>query len=226
MITRVKVCCISSVEEARIATAMGASAIGLVSAMPSGPGVIAEEQITRIADKVPPGVPVFLLTSLQSADAIIEQQRRCRATTLQLVDSVPFEAYPAIRSAVPGIKLVQVIHVNDELSISEAEAAARYADALLLDSGRPKLSVKELGGTGRVHNWKISRVIRDTVDVPIWLAGGLTPGNVAEAIRHVGPFGVDVCSGVRTNGKLDRHKLSSFLESIASVGTENGFVEG
>ncbi|BCM92315.1 N-(5'-phosphoribosyl)anthranilate isomerase [Abditibacteriota bacterium] len=210
VVPRVKVCCISSVEEGWMAIRHGAAALGLVSAMPSGPGVIEDALITRIAGVIPPGVGSFLLSSSQHAEALIAQQRRCRTNTLQLVDAVDIGVYSALREALPGIGLVQVIHVVGEESVEEALEVAPHVDALLLDSGNPNLVVKELGGTGRRHDWGLSRLIREQSDVPIYLAGGLTPDNVREAIETVGPFGLDVCSGVRTNGALDEGKLDLF----------------
>lgn len=214
---RVKICCISSVAEAAIAVRHGASAVGLVSAMPSGPGVIAEEAITAIAPTVPPGVATFLLTSLRAADAIIAQQRRCRTNTIQLCDSVEPDCYSKLRSELPGIALVQVIHVTGPESVAEAISAAMNVDALLLDSGNQKLAVKELGGTGRKHDWRISRQIVEAVKIPVYLAGGLNPDNVAEAIMQVRPFGLDICSGLRTNGHLDETKVRRFFTKIAAT---------
>ncbi len=195
----------------------GADAVGLVSAMPSGPGVIAEEAIAEIAAQVPPSVATFLLTSLQDPEALIAQQRRCRADVLQLVDRQQPATYARLREALPGVRLVQVIHVADEASVEEALAAAPQVDALLLDSGNPALEIKKLGGTGRVHDWRLSLRIRDAVEVPVFLAGGLTPENVAEAVRQVRPCGVDVCSGVRTGGRLDAAKLRRFVAVLQSV---------
>jgi phosphoribosylanthranilate isomerase len=209
---RIKICCTGSAEEARLAVRAGVDALGLVSAMPSGPGVIAEEQIAAIAATIPPGVASLLLTSAQDSAAIIAQQRRCRVNTLQLVDELPRGAYAELRAALPGIALVQVIHVTGPASFEEAYAVAPHVDALLLDSGNPRLAVKELGGTGRVHDWTTSRLIRETVRVPVYLAGGLHAGNLAEALRVVGPFGLDVCSRVRTNGRLDPAKLAAFIQ--------------
>jgi phosphoribosylanthranilate isomerase len=215
MAPRVKICCISSVDEARLAVAAGASALGLVSAMPSGPGVIAEELIAEIAATVPPGVATFLLTCLEDVDAIVAQQRRCRTNTLQLVDALPPGAHARLREALPGIGLVQVVHVVDEDSIAEAATLAPHVDGLLLDSGNPKLAVKELGGTGRKHDWAISRRIVEAVaPVPVFLAGGLNPENAAEAVAQVGSFGLDLCSGVRTNGRLDPEKLAAFFSAL------------
>jgi len=213
---RVKICCIGSVEEARLAVAQGATAVGVVSRMPSGPGVIAEELIAAIAATVPPGVGSFLLTSEVDVRAIVGQQRRTRVNTLQLVDALPHEAYEELRNALPGIAIVQVVHVLREESIAEARAVAPHVDAILLDSGNPTLAVKELGGTGRVHDWTISRQIRETVRCPVFLAGGLHPRNVNAAIRRIGPYGLDVCSGVRTKGKLDPAKLRDFFAEVAA----------
>ena len=210
---KVKVCCIASEEEAALAVRMGASAIGLVSRMPSGPGPIPESRIRDIAQTVPPAVATFLLTCETTAKLIIEQQRFCRTTTLQLVDEVEPGVHARVREALPGISIVQVIHVRDDDALRQSIAIAPSVDAILLDSGNPSLSTKELGGTGRVHDWALSRKIRDSVAVPVFLAGGLNPGNVAKAINQVAPFGVDVCSGLRTNGKLDETKLTNFMRA-------------
>jgi phosphoribosylanthranilate isomerase len=217
MIPRVKVCCIASVAEARLAIRHGASALGLVSAMPSGPGVIADEAIREIARTVPPGVATFLLTSRTDPDAIGAQQRQAGVDTLQLVDRMVPGALAALREALPGIGLVQVIHVLGEESLDEARDYAPLVDAILLDSGNPGLSVKELGGTGRTHDWGVSRAIVQTVPVPVYLAGGLSADNVGEAIEAVRPFGLDVCSGLRTDGSLDEAKLERFMDEVRAA---------
>ena len=197
----------------------GASAIGLVSAMPSGPGPIAEELIAEIAAPVPPGVASFLLTCKQDVASIIDQQRRTRVNTIQICDRLVDGTYEDLRQALPGISLVQVIHVTGPEAVHEALAISSHVDAILLDSGNQSLKVKELGGTGRTHDWELSRAIRESVEVPVYLAGGLKPENVAEAIRAVGPFGVDVCSGLRTDGRLDEVKLKSFFAAIGKDAT-------
>ena len=195
----------------------GASALGLVSQMPSGPGVIPEEAIAEIAQAIPPGVSSFLLTSRQDVPAIIAQQRRCPTNTLQICDRLVGGRYDDLREALPGIALVQVVHVTGEESVQEAVAVAPHVDALLLDSGNQSLPVKELGGTGRVHNWSVSRKIREQVNKPVFLAGGLRPENVAAAVRQVAPFGIDVCSGVRTDGRLDGEKLRQLFAALQSA---------
>jgi phosphoribosylanthranilate isomerase len=210
---RVKICCISSVEEAWMAINYGASAVGLVSDMPSGPGVISEELIAEIAVKIPPGVSSFLLTSKQDAQSIIAQQNHTRVNTIQICDRFKGN-YSDLRIALPGISLVQVIHVTGEESIEEAVNVAPHVDGLLLDSGNQVLPVKELGGTGRVHDWSISRKIREIIRKPVFLAGGLNPENIRDAVEQVSPFGVDVCSGVRTDNILDEDKLLRFFTVI------------
>ena len=211
---RVKICCIASEAEAALAVSMGASAVGLVSRMPSGPGPIPESLIRDIARTVPPGVATFLLTSETTAEPIIAQQRYTGANTLQLVDDVAPAVYATLRDALPGIKIVQVIHVRDESALAQSYPVSLFVDAILLDSGNPSLSIKELGGTGRAHDWAVSRKIRDSVQVPVYLAGGLNPGNVAQAIAQVQPFGVDVCSGLRVDGRLDATKLEQFMRGV------------
>jgi phosphoribosylanthranilate isomerase len=210
----VKICCIADLEEARLAVSAGASAIGLVSAMPSGPGPIPEALIAEIAAQVPAPTETFLLTALREAEAIADQHRRCGTTALQLVDHVPEPELRRLRKLVPGVRLVQVIHVVGPESVDEAGAAAPLVDTLLLDSGNPRLAVKELGGTGRVHDWTHSRRICETADVPVLLAGGLNPGNVRAAMERVRPAGLDVCSGLRSDGRLDAGKLRDFFRAI------------
>jgi len=214
---RVKVCCISSVEEAALAVQLGAAALGLVSHMPSGPGVISEELIAEIVRTVPPSVGTFLLTSKQDVEAIIEQQRFCRTNCIQICDRLTSGEHHDLRRALPGISLIQVVHVVGAESIDEALAASQGVDAILVDSGNQALTIHELGGTGRVHNWAISREIRERLSVPMFLAGGLNATNVRRAIAGVGPFGVDLCSGVRTNGKLDREKLQAFFDEVQAA---------
>ena len=186
--------------------------------MPSGPGPIDEDTIAAIAAAVPPEVDTFLLTALQDAAAIIDQHRRCGTRVLQLVDDVAAAELVRLRAALPAVKLVQVIHVTGIEALAQAQAVAPLVDALLLDSGNPSLAIKQLGGTGRTHDWALSRRIRDSVAVPVWLAGGLGAHNVAAAIAAVQPHGVDLCSSVRSEGRLDAAKLQAFIAAVRAPG--------
>ena len=214
--TRVKICCISSLTEAQLAIRLGADALGLVGQMPSGPGVIGDELAAQIVRATPPPIATFMLTSETTTEGILAHQRRVGANTIQLVDAVPADTYAQLHAALPAIKLVQVIHVLDERNIEEAlRAVQQGVDALLLDSGNPNLTIKELGGTGRVHNWQVSRQIVVQSPVPVFLAGGLNPANAREAVDQVQPFGLDICSGVRTNGHMDERKLEAFMNVLS-----------
>lgn len=212
--TKVKICCIQSIEEAQIAIEHGAYAIGLVSEMPSGPGVIPDDKIKEIAEWSRGKINTVLLTTFRNPEEIIVQHNYCQTDFIQLVDSQKINTYKRLREEIPEVKIIQVIHVIDDDSVSQAVMVERYVDLLLLDSGNPKLEKKELGGTGRVHNWRISREIVNEVDIPVFLAGGLNPDNVAKAIDRVKPFGMDVCSGLRNDGNLDIEKLKQFIEAL------------
>jgi len=195
----------------------GADALGLVGRMPSGPGPIPDDLIASIARTIHPPISSFLLTCEQTAQGIIDHVSRVYTGTVQIVDQLTEGNYSRIRKALPHLRIVQVIHVNCEESIEEAIQIEKEVDAILLDSGNPKAAIKTLGGTGNRHDWKISRKIVDSVSVPVFLAGGLNADNVAEAIEMVQPFGVDVCSGVRTNGKLDHFKLEAFINAVHNI---------
>jgi phosphoribosylanthranilate isomerase len=214
---KIKICCISSHEEARLAIRYGADALGLVGKMPSGPGPIADELIASIATTIHPPIASFLLTSEQIAKDIVAHVKKVHTNTVQIVDELAGGSYAEIREALPHLKIVQVIHVTGEESISQALHVERYVDAILLDSGNPKAAVKTLGGTGNTHNWQISHDLVKEVRVPVFLAGGLHAGNVSEAIETVKPYGVDICSGVRTNGKLDVQKLAAFINAVKAL---------
>lgn len=204
----------SSEDEVRLAVAAGADALGFVSAMPSGAGIVSEDLISRLTPLVPPAVATFLLSCAADSETLVAQQRRCGANTLQLCDSVEAKVRDELRRRLPGVRIVQVIHVTGPESVDEAAEVEKTADAMLLDSGNPSLAVKELGGTGRTHDWRVSAAIRERVRIPLFLAGGLNPQNVGEAIAAVHPFAVDVCSGVRTEGKLDAAKLEAFIAAV------------
>jgi len=210
----VKVCCISSLDEARLATKLGADLLGLVSEMPSGPGVISLDLIAEIVAGLPADTRSVLLTSKTNSDDIISQHEKVQTWGLQLVDSVSVVELKKLRSKLPGTQLIQAIHIQGKASLNEALAVTGLVDFLLLDSGSPKAPVKTLGGTGQIHDWNLSQEICDQSSIPVLLAGGLTPGNVATAIQKVQPAGVDLCSGVRTAGQLDPDKLSSFMNMV------------
>jgi phosphoribosylanthranilate isomerase len=214
MAVKVKICCIASIQEAKMAIDAGADAVGLVARMPSGPGPIADELIAEIAKTIPLHIDSFLLTCEQSSFNIIGHIKRTGTSTVQIVDELTEGSYQHIRDELPRIKIVQVLHVGGEETIDEALKLQEHVDYFLLDSGNPKAEIKTLGGTGNVHDWKISRRLVESVAVPVFLAGGLNGENVRQAIELVQPYGVDLCSGVRTNGHLDAEKLERFFKAV------------
>lgn len=200
-----------------MAISQGADALGLVGKMPNGPGPIPDWLIAEIAKSIHPPVASFLLTSEQSSEEIIHHVKRVGTNTVQIVDQLTSGTYGDIRVSLPYLRIVQVIHVCGEESIEEAINVSTDTDVLLLDSGTPRGAIKTLGGTGNVHNWEISKIITESVKIPVFLAGGLNAQNVRQAIETVRPFGVDICSGVRTGGKLDPYKLEAFIKAVYAV---------
>ncbi|HET9088064.1 MAG TPA: hypothetical protein VFN53_11120 [Acidobacteriaceae bacterium] len=214
MRTRIKVCCIASVQEANAAIAAGADALGLVASMPSGPGSIGDALIAEIAAAVPPPVSTFLLTSETRAAAICRHVQATQPTAVQIVSPINPSEVAALARLDARTRRVQVIHVEGWQALDTIDAYSPFVHAFLLDSGRPSASTPEFGGTGRVHDWRISRALVERSPVPVFLAGGLTPGNVGHAVRSVRPFGLDLCSGVRTDGRLDIGKLEAFVAEV------------
>jgi len=211
---KIKICCIKSPAEAQLAITAGANAIGLVSAMPSGPGVISELEIAAITSVIPMENDTFLLTSKQNVEELVAQHQRCGTTAIQLCDSLQSRDLEKLKQQLPNVNLVQVLHVTGPEVFDQASELEPFIDAFLLDSGNPAAELKSLGGTGRTHNWQISRAICQAVKVPVYLAGGLNSDNVAEAIATVDPYGIDVCSGVRINDRLDKDKLVAFIQAV------------
>lgn len=215
--TRIKVCCMASIAEMQMAVAAGADAVGLVAAMPSGPGPIADDLIAAIAAQVPPPVAAFLLTSETSADAIAAHVRRTGVPVVQIVSHIDPAESARLAVLLPHTRRVQVIHVEDRGALALVGAYAPHIHAFLLDSGKPGAAIPTLGGTGDVHDWNISAAFVAASPVPVFLAGGLTAANVGAAIARVRPFGVDLCSGVRTGGHLDPAKLVPFIAAIRAA---------
>jgi phosphoribosylanthranilate isomerase len=214
---QVKICCIRSVQEAELALSFGAAALGLVSEMPTGSGELTDAEIRAIVDSVPKSAGTFLLTAVTDAARLIEKAEACGVNTLQLWDPLSPSDYSRLRTELPGVSLVQAIHVVDRSAVTAAMEAACLVDALVLDSSNPQVPFRWESQAGRTHDWDISREIVETVDCPVLLAGGLNAGNVEYAARKVRPYGVDVCTGVRTDDELDRRKVVALFEALRRV---------
>jgi phosphoribosylanthranilate isomerase len=210
----IKICCISTPAEAEMAIENGADAIGLVGPMPSGPGMIDLDTAANIARGAPPPVSRFLLSSADCAETLIAQVTKTGVDTLQIVREIDPTILESVHQALPGVRLVQVVHIGSRANLDMILSHAQHVQAFLLDSGRPDAQIAELGGTGRVHDWSISAEFVEKSPVPVFLAGGLSADNIGEAIQNVRPFGVDLCSGVRTQGHLDPVKLKQFVAAV------------
>ena len=211
---KVKICCIRSADEARTALSFGAAALGLVSEMPAGPGEIPEDVIREITDAVPPTAGTFLLTAVTDVDELIRKVTHCGVNTLQLWDALHEIDYARLRLGLPYVSLVQAVHVLDQSAIRQARRLAGLVDALVLDSCNRQVPYRWETQSGKTHDWEISRQIVKAVNCPVLLAGGLTANNVELAVERVRPYGVDACTGVRTDNKLDTRKLVAFFEAL------------
>lgn len=214
---RIKICCIQDRQQAALAIAHGADAIGLVALGLSGPEVLPDAQITHVAEDVPPGVTSFLLTREQDPHKLVAQALRCKTSAIQIVDRVPIEAYGMLRKAAPNLRIVQVIHVVGPQALAEALDVSQHVDALILDSGTPSGDTPVYGGTGATHDWSVSASIVQQVPIPVWLAGGINESNLIDAWETVRPWGIDLCSGVRTGMSLDPAKLERFMGIVRGL---------
>lgn len=218
---KVKVCCIASPDEARLAVSFGVAAVGMVDETPSGEGRIPVETIAEIVQAVPRTTGTFVLTVTTDVDRLEALYRTTGVNTVQLWDPLQPEEYERLREKAPGIFIAQSIHVMDDEALNAAREIARHVDALVLDSGDSEPPFRWQNPAGQTHDWELSRRISEVIHLPILLAGGLTQDNVGQAVRVVRPYGVDVCSGVRKDGRLDRSLLVAFLEAVSRPRTRS-----
>ncbi|MEM0923705.1 MAG: phosphoribosylanthranilate isomerase, partial [Pseudomonadota bacterium] len=217
---KVKICCMADPGEAAMAAAAGAEYIGLVGPMPSGPGTLTLEDAAEIARSAPPSATPVLLSSATTALDLVREAEAAGAGVIQIVQHVSPGIHAELVAQAPGLECWQVIHVEDRTAVDLIRSFDEQPDAFLLDSGRPARG--ELGGTGRVHDWAISRDCVAATARPVFLAGGLTPENVGEAIRQVRPQGVDLCTGVRLDGRLNAVRLATFMQIVSDAGGGTG----
>src|SRR2546428_864557 len=193
MNVRIKVCGICSLEDALACSAAGVDALGFLCGVPvSVRSYIDPDAAGEIIRRLPPYVSSVLVTILSDAAQIQKMLDKTSVSALQLQGPIQPAAVESLRNGNPHLKIIKAIHIIDESAVQEAQSWQPFADALLLDTK----GEGALGGTGKTHNWKLSRRIAETLRIPVILAGGLSPDNVAQAIKTVRPFAVDVNSGV------------------------------
>ena len=193
-----------------MASEIGADWLGLVGPMPSGPGILTLEEARAIAAGCVGRARPILLTSELRASAILRDAAFVGVDAVQVVQHIEPDEAAALASA--DITYVQVIHVEGPQALDLIEHYAPHCDSFLLDSGKP--SRNTLGGTGNTHDWSVSAEFMRRAGKPVFLAGGLNPHNVAEAIQQVRPDGVDICSGLRRDGRLDPELLNAFMAEV------------
>lgn len=203
--------------EAITALQLGADMLGFVSEMPSGPGFLDLDNIASIINQLPRETKSILLTSAPSVDTILNQHRIVDTWGIQLVDIISLPDLVELRVRLPHVTLIQAIHITSVRAIKLALKYSSLVDMLLLDSGNPSGKKRTLGGTGKVHNWNISREICSLSPLPVFLAGGLNSENISGALSSVKPYGFDLCTGVRTGGDLDSDKLQAFFKKIETL---------
>lgn len=214
MRTRVKICCIASHEEAQLAVQAGADAVGFVAVKPSSPRSIENRTIAAIAAAIPPRIATCLSTSESTAAGVARHVATAGTSTVQIVSHLDVTESQQLPGLLPTTRRVQVVHVENESALDLIDRYAPHVHAFLLDSGRPNQPTPTYGGTGRTHDWSVSAKLVRRSPRPVFLAGGLSPANVGEAMKIVRPFGVDLCSGVRVGGRLDRDKLEAFMDAV------------
>lgn len=206
---RVKICGITSFEEARMAIGCGADAVGFLV----GLNYPTDDEIDAVAAKeiiasLPPFVSSVLVTHRKELDWVVDACQRVGCSTIQLHGDFALEQIPLLRAKLPYARIIKAVHVVDSNSATIAAAVAPRVDAVLLDTR----TETRIGGTGVTHDWSISRRIAEEIGKPVILAGGLNPGNVREAILKVRPFAVDVNSGVENpDGSKSLDKIKAFI---------------
>lgn len=213
--TRVKVC--GNRSPADLRAARSADALGFVVASPGSRRSLAPSRAARLVARVPPFVQSVLVTRETRPRRLAALARAVPADAVQVHGLEGPREARAVRRAV-GKRLILAVGVGPRdggAARALAEELAPHADAVLLDSrGRGG----ETGGTGLVHDWRASARIARALPGPAILAGGLTPGNVAQAVRLVRPWAVDVSSGVEGPGGKSRAKVEAFLRAVRGVG--------
>lgn len=209
--TRVKICGIRTTEELQLAVAAGADAIGLLCAVPvDTPREVSVDRASRLADAVPPFVTAVLVTMGDSAEEIATLADAVDPDAVQVHGAIPPNEVDQLAA---DRTVIRACEATDEEGI---RGAAAVADAVLLDS----TDEGGAGGTGRTHDWSRASDVVERLDAPVILAGGLTPGNVPDAVDRVRPFGVDVASGVEGESGKDPAAVHAFIDAVTNGGSD------
>lgn len=214
----VKICGIASEEDARVAAASGADLAGFLAGLvyPS-PDAVEAGEARRLARGLPATIRPVLVTHRTDPDLVAALLRETGFSAVQLHGEFPIREIPALRDALPGLFVSRVVHVDGPEAIARGTEVARFADAVHLDTRVGD----RLGGTGTTHDWGIAAEIVRSCGKPVLLAGGLTPENVARAVRTVRPWAVDVNSGVEdAEGRKSPERCRAFALAARATSPE------
>ncbi|MFC7442120.1 phosphoribosylanthranilate isomerase [Laceyella putida] len=212
--TRIKLCGFRTVEDVRKASSLPIDAMGFIL-VPGRKRTIPLDRLAEMLSAVPPGIKKVAVLKDASVSEITELQSRFSFDGLQLHGEESPAYCRALRERVP-IDLCKVFHVSQTAVLkAEVPLYAPWIDRILLDSA--------MGGTGETFDWTEIPRWKDAAQafqIPLWVAGGLHPDNVANLIKPYGPDGVDVSSGIETDGSKDEEKMKRFVERVRECDDE------
>ena len=197
-----------------VTVAAGADAVGFIVGVPSSPRNLTLERAEMLLSQVPIFVDSVVVMAPKSIKQLVEVCERLKPSAIQIHGKEQLDS-SEIREKIKDTRLIKTVYVTEDALNETAIEDSKMFDALLLDS----FSKGQYGGTGKVHDWTLSRQIKEAVaPVPVILAGGLKPENVKEAILKVQPYAVDVASGVELSpGVKDHEKVRTFVENAKKI---------
>ena len=210
-VPRVKICGMTLLEDVMAAATAGADGVGfLVGLDYASEDGLQPTAAANLVRRTPADILTVMVTHASTPARVEALVNEVRPRVVQVHCPFASPDLPRLMNTFPDVSWIRAIHVENEDSVDKALRAAEVFDALLLDTR----SGDRLGGTGKTHDWKISRRIRETIDKPVILAGGLTPDNVADAIRTVRPHGVDVNTGIsERRGVKSAPRVAAFIRN-------------
>jgi phosphoribosylanthranilate isomerase len=214
---RIQIAGVSSLEEALFCESIGVEALGFTVRLPTGVhDGLTEAKARSIVAALPPFVTAAAITYVGAAREAVELCRYLGVAALQLHGEFPTHDIAVIRAALPHLKIIRAVHVTGDEARARARSLERHVDALILDTFDPDTG--RGGATGKTHDWNLSRALVEASRVPVILAGGLNAANVAEAIRLVRPWAVDVHTGVEdADGRRSFEKLRAFVAAVRAA---------
>jgi len=215
---RIKICGITNKEDLQAAAAFGADAVGFVVGVKSSPRNLQLSEARKLIKLVPLFVNSVVVTINESLEEIIEMYKHLQPTSIQIHGKKIQSDLKSLKEEIPNLFLIGSVKAAPFSAIKKSKDISKNVDAVLIDS-----YVKgKNGGTGVVHNWDLSLRIKEVIaPTPLILAGGLKPENVADAIRSVQPYAVDVSSGVEKKpGIKDHKKIFNFIKNVKVIKNE------